>query len=122
MERRDQHDCFSSLTLEDYDRDARGIQGIYLGKYGSKSGPSISSLVATVDKDLDAKVQKQLQASVDAIDAVPKPFEKAIIGADSDPGRTKIRAAVSSLRAQGDLMADAAAALGLTIKVPDSND
>ena len=31
--RRDQHDCFSSLTLVDYERDARGILALYQGKY-----------------------------------------------------------------------------------------
>ena len=36
-ERRDQHDCFSSETLVDYDRDARGIQAIYLGNYGANT-------------------------------------------------------------------------------------
>jgi putative iron-regulated protein len=120
--RRDQHDCFSSLTLTDYVRDARGIQAMYLGNYGSNDGPGIDTLVRAVNPDVDARLQAQLQKSVDAVAAIPAPFEASIVGADDSPGRTAIRAAVASLRAQGDLFAEAAAALGLTIQVPDENN
>lgn len=120
--RRDQHDCFSSVTLTDYERDARGIQQMYLGNYGGNDGPGIDTLVHAANPDLDARLQKQIQASIDAIGAVPKPFEASIIGDDSAPGRVAILAAITSLRAQGDLFAEAAAALGQQIQVPDKND
>jgi putative iron-regulated protein len=119
--RRDQHDCFSSETLVDYERDARGIQAMYLGKYGANDGPGFDELVRAKNADVDARLQKQLQVSIDAIVAIPKPFEASVVGDDSSPGRVAIRAAVSSLRAQGDLFAEAAAALGLTIAVADDN-
>lgn len=119
--RRDQHDCFSGQTLVDYERDARGLQAMYVGKYGTNDGPGLDELVRAKDADLDARLQRQLQASVDAIVAIPKPFEASIVGDDSSPGRVAIRAAVASLRAQGDLFAEAANALGLTITVPDEN-
>lgn len=119
--RRDQHDCFSSQTLVDYERDARGIQNMYLGKYGTTDGPGLDDLVRAKNADLDARIQKQLQASIDAIVAIPKPFEASIAGDDNSPGRKAIAAAVDSLRAQGDLFAEAAAALGLSIQIPDEN-
>ena len=59
--------------------------------------------------------------TIDAIVAIPKPFESAIVGDDDAPGRVAIRAAIQSLRAQGDLFAEAASALGLQIVVPDQN-
>lgn len=119
--RRDQHDCFSSLTLTDYERNARGIQAMYLGNYGTNDGPGFDTLVHAANPDVDARLQKQLQTSIDAIVAIPKPFEASIVGSDSDPGRVAIRAAVASLRAQADLFAEAASALGLTIQVPEKN-
>ncbi|AKU94864.1 Iron-regulated protein A precursor [Labilithrix luteola] len=119
--RRDQHDCFSSQTLVDYERDARGIQGMYLGKYGTTDGPGLDELVRAKDAALDARIQKQLQTSIDAIVAVPKPFEASVVGDDASPGRKAIAAAVDSLRAQGDLFAEAASVLGLSIKIPDEN-
>src|SRR5262249_37785241 len=74
-ERRDQHDCFSSLTLVDYERDVRGIQAMYLGKYGTNDGPGLDDLVRAANPDVDARLQKQIQASIDAVVAIPKPFE-----------------------------------------------
>jgi putative iron-regulated protein len=121
-ERRDQHDCFSSVTLLDYQRDLEGIQAMYLGDYGGKDGPGIDTLVAAVDPELDGRLKTQLQQSVDLIKAVPGPFEAAIVGADDAPGRQALAAVIASLRAQGDLFAEAATALGLSIEVKDSND
>lgn len=120
-DRRDQHDCFSSETLVDYDRDARGIQAMYLGNYGANDGPGFDTLVAKVNPELDTKIKAALKTSVDAIVAIPKPFESAIVGDDSAAGRQAVRAAINALRAQGDLFAEAATALGLTITVPDEN-
>jgi putative iron-regulated protein len=118
-ERHDQHDCFSSETLTDYARDAIGIQNMYLGKYGDHDGPGLNDLVHAVDPAEDAKLQAMLQASVDAVKAIPAPFEAAIVGADSSPGRQAISAALNALSAQGDEFGVAASKLGLTIVVDD---
>jgi putative iron-regulated protein len=118
-ERHDQHDCFSSETLTDYTRDAIGIQNMYLGIYGDKDGPGLNDLVHAVDPAEDAKLQALLQASVDAIKAIPAPFEASIAGADSSPGRQAISAALNALSAQGDEFGVAASKLGLTITVDD---
>ena len=120
--RRDQHDCFSSNTLTDYTRDTQGILDLYNGKYGTNDGPGINDLVKAADPSLDAQIEAQLQKSIDLMKAIPPPFEQAIIGDDNAPGRVALRAVIASLRAQGDLFAQAAAALGQTIQVPDSND
>ena len=118
-ERHDQHDCFSSETLVDYDRDARGIQNLYMGAYGDSDGPGINDLIAAVDPAEDTKLQAMIQASIDAIDAIPKPFEASIAGADDSPGRVAIKAALDALTAQGDEFGTAAKKLGLTIQVDD---
>jgi putative iron-regulated protein len=119
--RRDQHDCFSSETLTDYERDARGLLALYMGTYGDNSGLGVSTLVRTVDTALDNRVQAQLQASIDAIVAIPKPFESAIVGDDAAPGRVAVHTAITTLRQQGDLIAQAATAIGVTIQVPTEN-
>ena len=118
-ERHDQHDCFSSETLVDYGRDARGVQNLYLGKYGDNDGPGLNDLVAAVDPAEDARLQKMIQASIDAIDAIPKPFEASIVGDDDSPGRVAIKAALDALTAQGDEFGIAASKLGLAIIVDD---
>ncbi len=119
--RHDQHDCFSSETLVDYERDARGIQAMYLGKYGDHDGPGLDDLVKAADPAIDADLKKKLQASIDAIVAINMwgPFENAIAGDDDSPGRVAIQAALTALNEQGDTLGAAAAALGLTIVVDD---
>ena len=109
-ERHDQHDCFSSKTLVDYERDARGIQGMYLGKYGDTDGPGLNDLVRAADPAIDKKLTDMLQASIDAIIAIPAPFEASIAGDDDSPGRVAIKAALDALSAQGDEFGAAAAA------------
>jgi putative iron-regulated protein len=118
-ERRDQHDCFSSETLVDYARDARGIQAMYLGKYGDNDGLGLNDLVHAADPAIDQKLTGMIQASIDAIDAIPPPFEASIVGDDDSPGRVAIKNALDALSAQGDEFGVAAAALGLQITVDD---
>jgi putative iron-regulated protein len=118
-ERHDQHDCFSSETLVDYERDARGIQAMYIGKFGDNDGPGLSDLVFSVDPAIDKKLTDMLQATINAIVAIPKPFEAAITGDDDSPGRVALKAALDALSAQGDEFGAAAAALGLSITVDD---
>ena len=120
--RHDQHDCFSSETLVDYERDARGIQAMYLGNYRDSDGPGLDELVRAADPALDADLKKKLQASIDAIVAIPKPFEDAIAGDDDSPGRKAIQAALTALSAQGDAFGAAAHAIGLTIQVDDPEE
>jgi putative iron-regulated protein len=116
-DRHDQHNCFSSETLLDYERDARGVQAMYLGMYGDNDGPGLDDLVRAADPALDADMQKKLQASIDAILQIPKPFEDAIAGDDDSPGRKAIQVALTALNEQGDTLALAAAAIGITITV-----
>lgn len=120
--RRDQHDCFSSQTLVDYTRDAQGIQMIYMGTYGTNKGAAIADLVRAANPQLETQIETQIQQSITLMQAIPAPFEASIVGDDSAPGRHAILAVINSLKTQGDLFAQAAAALGQTIQVPDSND
>src|SRR6478609_9249887 len=69
--RHDQHDCFSSQTLVDYERDARGVQAMYLGKYGDNDGPGLDDLVKAADPALDAELKQKLEDSIAAIVAIP---------------------------------------------------
>jgi len=120
--RRDQHDCFSSKTVQDYVRDAQGLLELYQGSYGDTDGPGVDELVNARDADTNAQLTAQLQASIDGLTSITVPFEQAIQGADTDPDRAKLISVRDSLRKQGDLFGTAASALGISLTVPDSND
>ncbi len=94
----DEHSCFSDTTLDDILGNATGLQDVYLGRgYGGVDGPGLDELVAARDPDLDARVRAELAAVIDAIDAIPGPFDQAILGADTDAGRVAILAAIRAL-------------------------
>ncbi len=115
----DEHSCFSDNTRDDLANDAIGIQNGYLGRYGDLDGPGVNDLVRQVDPALDAEIQQQLAASVAAVQAIPQPFDQAIVGADDSPGRVAIQAAITDLFAQGDGFASVAEALGVTTGTPE---
>jgi putative iron-regulated protein len=113
----DEHSCFSDSTLADLYANALGIQNVYLGRYGDQDGPGLDELVAAVDPELDEKMKERLQASLDAIRAIPGPFDQAILGADNSPSRQKVKAAIDALRAQTDTLVDVATALHVELNL-----
>lgn len=102
MDQEDEHSCFSDNTHRDIVNNARGIRNVYLGTYtrtdgSTVSGPSLSDLVASRDEELDATMRAQLDASVAAAEAIPEPFDEAILN-----DRDSVSAAIDALREQTD--------------------
>ncbi|MCB9705514.1 MAG: iron-regulated protein [Myxococcales bacterium] len=115
-EQEDEHSCFSDNTHRDLLGDALGIQAAYVGGDGE---PGVSSLVAMIDPDLDARLRSELQASVDAIAAIPPPFDQAIQAADGEPAREAVRAAIDALRTQTATIAEVAAVLEIQLNLEE---
>jgi putative iron-regulated protein len=113
----DEHSCFSDSTLADLHANALGIQNVYLGRYGNQDGAGLDELVAAVDPALDKEMKERLQASLDALQAIPGPFDQAILGADNSPGRQKVKAAIDALRAETETLSKVATALGVQLNV-----
>jgi putative iron-regulated protein len=113
----DEHSCFSDNTKADLYNNALGIQNVYLGRYGTQDGKGLDELVAAVDAELDREMKQRLQASLDAIQAIPGPFDQAILGAENAEGRQKVKAAIEALRAQTETLVDVATALGITLNL-----
>jgi putative iron-regulated protein len=111
----DEHSCFADNTHIDHLFNQIGIMNAYFGRFGDTDGPGIDDLVRQADSDLEAELAAAFETSRDAIEAIPVPFDQAIQGADSAPGRQAISAALDALFAQTDLIAAAADALGVDI-------
>lgn len=115
QDQEDEHSCFADNTHVDHRNNAIGIQNVYLGRYGSLDGPGLDELVRAVNPTLDTDLQAAIQAGIDRIFEIPVPFDQSVQGADTEPGRAAIIAAVQALRAQTSLIEDAAVALGVDI-------
>jgi len=115
----DEHSCFSDNTHNDVIRNAMGIRNVFMGSYGNTSGDSLYDLVGQVDSDLADDLKDALDASVDAAEAIPVPFDQAILGEDSDAGRTAVLATVEALEAQEAFIVDVASLFDITLNLPE---
>jgi len=70
---------YSWHSREDYRNNIYSIRNVYLGSLDGKVNPnSMSALVASVDSELDVKIQAAIKAAADAIMAIPQPFRNNI--------------------------------------------
>lgn len=119
-EQEDEHSCFSDSTHRDLYNNALGIENVYLASYGDKAlGVSVSALVAARDAELDQTLKAQLRASVEAIAAIPPPFDQAILAPDGDPAREAVSAAIAALKAQTKTIAEVATLLDITLNLEE---
>jgi len=115
QDQEDEHSCFADNTHVDHRNNALGIQNAWLGRYGTIDGPGLDDLLEALNPTLAGQMEAAIQASLDRIHAIPVPFDQAVQGADTEPGRQAIIAAVEALRAQTSVLEDAAVALGVDI-------
>jgi putative iron-regulated protein len=113
-----EHSCFSDNTHADIVLDATGIENVCLGRYQRVdgtllAGPGVCALLADLDADLGARLTSEIAASVQAARAIPAPFDQAILGPDTAPGRQAIQRTITALETQTATLTQAAAALGL---------
>jgi putative iron-regulated protein len=120
-EQEDEHSCFSDTTDRDIVNDAAGIENVFLGRYGPgdaprvPSGPSVRGLLERIDPALAKRLESEIARSVAAARAVPAPFDRAIVGPDTAPGRVAVKTLIAALRTQADSMAQAGSVLGLDL-------
>jgi len=118
-EQEDEHSCFSDNTHRDIYTNALGIEDAYLGRHATLSGASLSDVVAAVDPALDETLRTQLRASVDAMAAIPPPFDQAIQAPEGSPARQAVADAIAALKAQTATIAEVAAALEITLNLEE---
>lgn len=117
QDQEDEHSCFSDNTHADIIANAMGVANVYTGTYTSidgtvVSGVAIADVVEAVAADLNAEML-DLLASVEAsTEAIPVPFDQAIILPD---GRELVFETVNVLLDTGDKIVEVADVIGLTI-------
>lgn len=114
QDQEDEHSCFSDNTHQDLLNNQLGIQNVYLGRYGQISGKGLTDLVASLDADLDQKMRMQIEAAVAAIQAIPAPFDRAIV-----EHREQVSTAIEALRTQTKTIAEIADLLGLSLNLEE---
>lgn len=95
-DRKDEESCFSESTHVDLIANALGVENVYLGRYHDLSGPSISDLVKAKNPALDADMRQQLADIRAAIEAIPPPFDHAVLAPLGSDANIKVQAAMDS--------------------------
>jgi putative iron-regulated protein len=116
QDQEDEHSCFSDNTHRDVVTNAKGIQNVWLGQYtrrdGSKlEGPGVRDLVAAKNPALAEKTTAQIADSVKGAEAIPAPFDRAIVKGSA--GRPAIEKTIASLVSQSKLLVESASAVGI---------
>jgi putative iron-regulated protein len=71
---------------------------------GTPVAPTLLALLRHENRPLATALEQALANTLQRLRAIPVPFDRAILGADSEPGRQAVRAAIEALEAQSDLL------------------
>jgi putative iron-regulated protein len=115
--RKDEESCFSESTSVDITANALGVENVWLGHYGALAGPSVKDLVAAKNPSLAATMTTQLAAARAAIEAIPPPFDHAVLAPPDSDAHQKVQAALTALGAVGDTIRSIATLLGVTVNI-----
>ena len=116
-EQEDEHSCFSDNTHKDILNNFLGIKHVYFADFDGTDGASIDDLVDARDPELAERLRTRFDSLAAELVALPAPFDQAILGEDSAPGRTAVRHAVDELRALSDEIVEAAALFEIQLNV-----
>lgn len=111
LETRDQeeeHSCFSDNTDRDFKANIQGV-ALVLRDAG------VIEMVRAKDAGRADALAAALAKAIVAVDGIPAPFDRAMRGDDSAPGRMQLRAALEALELLGEELAAAGRALGLEL-------
>lgn len=98
----DEHSCFSDNTLVDLQSDLLGISNLYHGVYLRKNnqllrGPGLKTVFAKMTTHEAQELEHGIQEALRRAEAIPPPFDQAILGTDETLGRKSILACVEVL-------------------------
>ena len=116
QDQEDEHSCFSDNTHRDVVTNAKGIQNVWTGEFKRRDGsvlkgPGVRDLVAVKNPALAEKSTAQIADSVKGAEAIPAPFDRAIVKGSA--GRPAIEKTIASLVSQSKLLVESASAVGI---------
>ena len=112
----DEHSCFSDNTDADVANNAVGVRMVYLGRLPRHRRPeSIATSSRRSTPSSTRALQSQLGDVGRARERVPGHVRDDDRRPEGDPPNEALLAAIVSVEDQGDMIAEAAAALGLEI-------
>lgn len=113
QDQEEEHSCFSDNTHIDFLANQEGLLAVYLGS--DAGGDGVMDVARAIQPGLATQLKEELQASLEAIRAMPVPFDQGILGNEGDPGRRAILQALVRLERQAESLGVLAGFLGYDI-------
>jgi putative iron-regulated protein len=118
LDRKDEESCFSESTHADLVANALSVQDIYTGHYRTAAGvtlqgPSIADLVRARAPFLDAQLRQQIGAVRSAIEAIPPPFDHAVLAPAGSAENNAVQAAIAAYQPVQSTLGQVAQLLGI---------
>lgn len=115
-----EHSCFSDNTHRDVLGDALGMQNLCLGRHlGTKGeaskGVGLCQVIGEVDPQLAVQVEEQIAETVRLAGLIPAPFDQAILGSDTTPGRRAISKTLEALHVLNGTLSKVTVKLGVSV-------
>jgi len=118
----DEHSCFSDTTHNDMVYDLTGIHNVWTGSYGDLSGPGLQVIAQGLKPELAGQLGSKIEESVAAAKAIPVPFDQAILGEDTAPGRMAILHTIETLEDQAELLVALAKEMGFGVPISEEEE
>src|SRR5690349_14031320 len=115
--RKDEESCFSESTQIDLAANMLGVQNAYIGRYGTLTGASVSDLIRAKDPHLDDALRKQMDTTRSAIDAIPPPFDHAVIAPEGSAPRDAVKAALDTFEPMAESLRQMAKLLDIKVNI-----
>ncbi len=127
QEQKEEQSCFSDNTHNDIIYNAQGIANLFYGEYKRTNGKLVSGpgIRRLAEENWDAEpvpFAAAMEKVLTDTRQIPPPFDQAILGDDSAPGRQKINESISSLMALADNIAAFGGKLGFQINLASLKD
>ena len=113
QDQEDEHSCFSDNTHDDIIRNAQGIRNVIEGRYVRGNGTLVEGpgIMALLQDSRAAELEGKVRNAMVAVNTIRPPFDREIA---SPIGRQRVLAAIHALRAQAEVIVNAAADLGIS--------
>ena len=102
--------------------DLKGIANVWSGSYGDLSGPGLEVVAGQAAPGLAMSLGAKIKASVEAAEAIPVPFDQAILGENDAPGRRAILATIESLEDQAELLVALGGEMGFGVPISEGEE
>lgn len=108
---------FSDHSIADLLDNLHGVEDVYLGRHGDKSGQGLTVLVSARSSAIDTAVKQALAEAQAKVSAIPSPLRTSVT--DHPDSVTAAHAAIRALRIR--LSTDVASVLGVSILLNDND-